>query len=641
MPKRKYTKRSPYWNQFDQKEQSHASTQQTATLPDFDFTNISLAGDQPDPRQGHVAHFGNQQVQMGIRYPHLNDVFIPQQKTGTVISSSEIIRICQKAYFKVSIVRNTVESMVELSNRKLKVQKGSKRSRKLVEEWLKQINISSLKEEWFREFYRGGNVATVKTYAYIDDSEFNDIRSALNIKGDKVPVMYSILNPVYLAVDMSTVAETGEKQYVRALGPWEVEKLKNPRTPQDKKAFDSLPDKIKKDVRSKGAMAEIYLPINPEQLNIVFYKKQGYEDMAVPFVYSVLDDLELKEQMKAMDRQLAKVTQRMILLVTLGDEKRGVNKKNAESLRKMLASPSAGKLVVADYTTKAEFIIPEIGEMLGKQKYEQVNEDIRLGLQNILVSDEKFANQFIKIKIFVERLEEGQQKFLNEFLQPQIDEFCETMGLRDKPEVVFEKINLEDQNNFKRIIARLMELNFLTPEEGFEAMETGLFPDSETMLEDQKRFAKHKEEGLFISNTNNSAAKENGRPTGSGGQEQEGERKTGIQTEASIDDLISVDDLVQIVGECNDFETKAQALIKEKSGAKRLKKNQKEFATMLAEEITASLPKDQWHTTLEKCVNERCAPEINTKVSQAIQSLAHKHNIDYRAAAWLYHGKTK
>ena len=87
-----------------------------------------------------------------------------------------------------------------------------------------------------------------------------------------------------------------------------------------------------------------------------------------------------------------------------------------EAMQKLFENQSVGRVLIADYTTKAEFVIPDIAALIGPEKYEVVDRDIQIGLNNILIGDEKFANQSIKAQVFIERLEQARQHFINEFL---------------------------------------------------------------------------------------------------------------------------------------------------------------------------------------------------------------------------------
>ena len=119
--------------------------------------------------------------------------------------------------------------------------------------------------------------------------------------------------------------------------------------------------------------------------------------------YPVLEDINWKQrEMKKMDMAVARTMQQAILLVTMGaePEKGGVNQRNLEAMQQLFENESVGRVSISDYTTEAKFVIPDIGNLLGPQKYEVVENDIQMGLNNILVGGEKFANQAIKTGIF-------------------------------------------------------------------------------------------------------------------------------------------------------------------------------------------------------------------------------------------------
>ena len=65
-------------------------------------------------------------------------------------------------------------------------------------------------------------------------------------------------------------------------------------------------------------------------------------------------------------------------------------------MQSLFQNESVGRVLVSDYTTKAQFVIPEINKVLGPEKYEIVNQDIKEGLQNIIVGQEKFSNTAVK-----------------------------------------------------------------------------------------------------------------------------------------------------------------------------------------------------------------------------------------------------
>ena len=76
-----------------------------------------------------------------------------------------------------------------------------------------------------------------------------------------------------------------------------------------------------------------------------------------------------------MDQAIARTIQQAVLLVTTGaePEKGGINYKNIENLTNLFKSETVSRTIIADYTTKAQFVIPEIGNLMGPEKYEVVD----------------------------------------------------------------------------------------------------------------------------------------------------------------------------------------------------------------------------------------------------------------------------
>jgi hypothetical protein len=167
-------------------------------------------------------------------------------------------------------------------------------------------------------------------------------------------------------------------------------------------------------------------------------------------------------------------------------------------MQKLFVNQSVGRVLVADYTTKADFVIPDIAGILDPKKYDVVDKDIQIGLNNILLGvGERFSNQVAKAEMFLGRLRRGREAFMNDFLVPEIRRISKELGFKGVPTPVFDEINLKDETNIHRIYSRLVEIGVLTPEEALEAFKTGRLPDAEMSVENQKKFQELKEDGLY------------------------------------------------------------------------------------------------------------------------------------------------
>ena len=97
-------------------------------------------------------------------------------------------------------------------------------------------------------------------------------------------------------------------------------------------------------------------------------------------------------ELKKVDQAISRTVENVILFVTMGNEpdKGGINPNNLKAMQQLFMNESVGRALIADYTTKADFIIPDLNKVLGPNKYQIVNEDIRDGLQNIIVGKENY-----------------------------------------------------------------------------------------------------------------------------------------------------------------------------------------------------------------------------------------------------------
>ena len=418
-------------------------------------------------------------------------------KSGTNLDVRDTVILCQKAYYNFAVFRNTIDLMTELSVSDIYLTGGSKKSKDFFNAFFKKINLKSLLDRFFREYYRSGNVFMYKFEKSIsreDAKRLTQTYAALN--SVVMPVRYTILNPADIQIS-GNISFASSKLY-KVLNPYEIMRLKDPQTDEDKEILEALPEEAIKQLKSQGRgnNAILTMPLDPNKVRAVFYKKQDYEPFGVPMGYPVLEDINFKAEMKKMDMALTRTMQQMILLVTMGTEpdKGGVNQKNLAAMQNLFENESIGRVLIADYTTKAEFVIPKIADLLDPRKYEIVDKDIQIGLNNLLVGAEKFANQSAKTDVFIARLTQARETFINDFLMPEIKHIAKTLGMRNYPTPVFEDIKLKDTYNNNRIYSRLMELGILTPEEGLEALQSGRLPSKEESLDSQKDYVDYKEE---------------------------------------------------------------------------------------------------------------------------------------------------
>jgi hypothetical protein len=578
------------------------------------------------------------------RYKNIDDGLIPfRYSSGIKANSNMNIRdaviLCQKCYYNFAIFRNTIDLMTEFSCSNIYFRGGSQKSRDFFEALFKKINLFDFQDKFFREYYRSGNVFIYRFDTKVKDDDVSKITQTFGLTSNAavhLPARYIILNPADIQIAGTINFSLG--RYYKILSDYELERLKSPKTEEDFEVLKSLPIETQKLIQSK-TVGVLTLPLDRDRLAAVFYKKQDYEPFAVPMGFPVLDDINWKAEMKKMDMAVTRTMQQAVLLVTMGTDpdKGGINQKNLEAMQKIFENQSVGRVLIADYTTKAQFVIPDIGNLLGPEKYEVVDRDIQIGLNNILIGNEKFANTSIKVQVFIERLKQARETFINDFLYPEIRRISKELGFKNYPTPYFEDIDLKDDIQYSRVYTRLVELGILTPEEGITAIETGKLPDPESSAQSQQKFKELKDQGYYQPLIGAPKA-DAGRPSGTTGIPQTTKNVKpigeGKQSKAVFFDIEKIKDNFVLASKLQD---KVEASLREKHSLRKLSKQQKEVAFEITKIIVANESPESWESVAANYVNE--PKDKNIEVVSKIQDIALDHSIDSYVASVLYHSK--
>ena len=697
---RKYIKRSDYWNKFDpnKKDLSELLTpdgqklhEVVASAGEAYYEQISKAytrhevkgntGPNTQTRFNLASVAGRQN-----RYANIAEGILPWANTGSYINVQDTIVLCQKAYANIAIFRNAIDIMAEFANSEIYLEGGTEKSREFIYKWFQKFKLWDLKDQYFREYYRSGNIFLYRLDGKFTPADFAKmttvyggakelvvprLKPTFGLKPGTIPVKYVMLNPYDILATRALTFSYGK--YEKILSEYEIEALKNPQTEHDKEIFEGLPQEVKDKINNNEWVQNgIYMQLDAGKLIFSFYKKQDYEPFAVPFGYAVLDDINWKIELKKMDQAITRTVENVVLLITMGNEpdKGGINPVNFQAMQSLFQNESVGRVLISDYTTKADFVIPDLGKVLGPEKYEIVNNDIREGLQNIIVGEEKFSNKQIKAEIFFERLREARSAFLNDFLQPQIKMVCKAMGFRKFPIARFADKDIKDEVQFHRVTTRLMELGVLTPTQGIEAMETGLLPRSHTLHEAQEEFVADREKGYYNPLVGGVPAVESPGaplerdlkekiaeeqvydrrvgpiPSGEAPQlsppevpESAGPYKApGRPMAATGEDFYSRKGIQEVVYESEKLRETIEAKVKEQFKVKRMSKQKKELVDKLCENILISKEKEDWESTASDCVKDlNKIADLDTLPD--INAIAAEHHLGFYPASLLYHSK--
>lgn len=668
--KRKYTKKNEaYWSSIGKKSDAPVSMIPLNTKdyePSLVGSPFYVSAASGYVRNSSVVGNRTQKTNYGPRttitdqYSNLDDLTVPFNYDGNGVASvKDPVVLCQKAYFHVPIFKNTIDVLSELSDADIVLSGGTKAARAFIKKWMESAKISAIKNQFFREYYRSGNVFLYRLFAEFSAAELASMKTiyAQNYElipqdsgfpKNSLPMKYVMLNPMDI---VNYEAIGGTAVYKKVLTKFETMRLKNPSTEEDKRLLEKIKaENGGKDIGLKSN--QVYLSLEPERLIFTFYKKQDYEPFAIPFGHSVLRDINWKMELKKIDQSVSRSLENIILLITMGNDpdKGGINPRNLEAMKDLFSSEAVGRVLVADYTTKAQFVIPELGSILGAEKYTIVNQDIKEGLQNILFEDAKYSNSEIKVKVFYEKLKEGRKAFIDNFLQPEIKKVCSSMGFRDFPRARFRAATILNETDIQKAAVRLMELGVLPPKQGVESINTKELPDSSEIGEGQEEYKKQREDGQYVPLVggvplyqpeveNQPSAMSTAPKAGAPIKNPTNSRGRPPSSSIAKEESVSVKALTEVAKKATKFEEFAEDHIRKSKKLKKLSDEQKSVVKSLCGSIVESNDQKDWEGTFKECCSSSASIE-KLNVKPEILDISAKYNVSTYDAALIYHSKS-
>ena len=661
---RSYNKKSDYWSKFKKPESGPLpvhNNYEPKLLGESYFTEVAKAS-YSRPVQGATDTAQNTKAPRNgtdhniRRYALLSQGLLPYQFSKDGVDIRDAILLCQKAYANVALVRNTIDIATEFANTEVYLEGGTARSREFFTKWFEKIKLWKLKDQYFREYYRSGNIFYYRIDGKFKAEDFK-LLSGLSENGvvnNKVPLRYILINPYEIVAKVS--ASFSDAIYEKLLSEYELERLKNPKDDADRELFKSLPPDMQKKVKDKAYFRDgLKMKLDPKFLLYSFYKKQDYEPFAIPFTFPIMEDVNAKLELKHIDQAISRTVENVLLLITMGapPDEGGINPANMAAMQSLFMNESVGRVLVSDHTTKAEFVIPDLKKVVGEEKYKILNQDIKEGLMNVLVGDDKYNGQTAKIGFFMERLKEARNCFLNDILQPEIIRISKDLGFKAYPTAKFKEIDLKDEIQYMRTVTRLMELSIITPEQGIEAMANGKLPSPEELNPAQSKLVEDRKNGHYnplvggVPMTEDPNAPEPAAPIAAGkpankvsrvptAKPKNGTsgRPLGTKSKASTSDIQST------IYAIDSFMKASETFTAEKFGVSKLNDQQKSSVIDLCKKVVAATNKEEWTTTLQACVQDLNKIE-KLQPMKEVTDTADEFLLDEYSAAIFYHSAVK
>jgi len=369
--------------------------------------------------------------------------------------------------------------------------------------WTEEIDFQETVEKIFFDFFRVGMVRTFKLVGKFSPKlkpenfdetvrrrtqanhfstreelkslmAYKDIAAAKKIWSKSfIPLGYTILNPTLVDIKGSLMFDQTDTLLKPEAFKEIAVLLKNPgkASKEQKKFLSSLPKELKEAIKKNKP---VKLP--PELVGKCDYRRMDYERYPMPRVARMFDDMQYKEELKKADYSTLDGITNYILKITIGNDEHPVTSQSElETVARLFDTASKSFDILWNHTLKIEKItFPEISDILGGQKFEQVNDDLSqaIGVTRALVDGNISGNAKAieaALKGFAEEVNYA-RRCVKRWINNEYEEVALSMGFDRYPIVRFDENALKDEVMMMSVIQGMIDRRILSYETGIEKL---------------------------------------------------------------------------------------------------------------------------------------------------------------------------
>jgi len=284
------------------------------------------------------------------------------------------------------------------------------------------------------------------------------------VKND-IPLKYTVLNPEVLEIEGSLFFD--ETSLLIKPNKELVDMLNKPSselTDAEKETIKKLPAKTRNAFKKGEGVT-----LDPAYIGSIDYNKMPYERYPLPRGSRVFDTLQYKQSLREADLSTLDGITNYILKITVGNDKYPVTSQaQLEKVAALFNTTSKAFDVVYNHTLQIEKIVsPEIEAILGKKKYEQVNDDLYVGLTfpRVLLDggngDLSTSEVNMATKALLEEIHYAREQ-VTQWVYDEYAEIAEAVGYDLIPKVRWDQTVLRNLLDYMNTISKLVDRRMLS-----------------------------------------------------------------------------------------------------------------------------------------------------------------------------------
>jgi len=426
------------------------------------------------------------------------------QKDPYEDSAQSLFKRADRYYYTEPIVGTVINLLTGLAFKGFENDIDDENIKQFYDAWSFDVRMDEILEWVFLEFFKTGHVTTYKVLAAYEprvsylspvpgkklkttktkkttgkEGAVVEVAAAQEDAAKKniwskghLPVAYTVLNPQLVIVTGNLLFD---KVSISMRVPPELTQMlaKKPAdlTEDEKALIKALPSDLKAAAEKGGDYK-----LDPRLVGTITYRKQPYERYAKPRTTRVFDTIEYKKALKNADLSTLDGISNYILKITIGSDEYPVTTQGElEAVAALFNTPSKSFDVVWNHTLHVEKIVsPEIEAILGKAKYEQVNDDMTGGLAVTRalidgISDLNSAEAGLVTKGLMEEINYARNQ-VTRWIYREYQQIAEAMGFDRFPKVRWDESVLQDLILYMNTISQLVDRRMLSYRTAHEAL---------------------------------------------------------------------------------------------------------------------------------------------------------------------------
>lgn len=414
------------------------------------------------------------------------------QKDPLQMTGQETFEKASNYYHTDGLIGSTINLLSNLAGKGFEHDIDDDNIKNFFDVWAFDVRFPEILEWIFLDFFKVGHVTTYKVTAkYEPRVSYLSPIPGQKIKNNKgkttgkesaakkniwskghLPMSYTVLNPKLVNIEGNLLFD---KVSVKLTPPTELKELltkdKAGLTEEEKELIKALPADLKSAAEQGGEFL-----LDSRMVGSITYKKMPYERYAKPRIFRLFDTLDYKKALRDADMSTLDGISNYILKITIGnDDFPVVSQEELEAVSALFNTSSKSFDVIWNHTLEVEKIVsPEIGDILGQEKYEQVNDDMTAGLAISKALIDGTGNLSVSaanlvVKGLQEEIEYAREQ-VTRWIYREYQQIAEAMGFDRFPRVRWDEGVLKDTIMYMNILSQLVDRRMLSYNTALEAL---------------------------------------------------------------------------------------------------------------------------------------------------------------------------